>query len=168
MRIKKTKTAPRGERGSETVEAGLVLVLTFALMFLLIDLAMSIFVKATLQQAVRQGVRFAITAQNLPSKSYLNDSITATVQQNALGLLNGTNGACKISINYFTPAGSAGTAGSGNIVQVAINGYSFTPLGPVLKSANPVGVSATASDVMEACPVAGCPPAVNPVPPTCP
>lgn len=160
--------APHSKRGSIVVETGITLVLMYGLLFLLIDLAMAVFVKATLQHAVREGVRSAITAQNIPSQSYLNDSIISVVQQNALGLLNGTAGACKISINYYDPSGAAATAGGGNIVQVSIQGYNFTPLGPILKSGLPIPVGATAADVMEPCPVAGCPTAVDPVPLTCP
>jgi Flp pilus assembly protein TadG len=156
------------ERGSETVEAGLTVVLIFGLLFLLMDLALAIFVKATLQQAVRAGVRFAVTAQTLPSQSYMNDSIISVVQSNSLRLLNGTQGACKIAISYFNPAGTAGTAAGGNVVQVAVNGYNYMPLGPILKSGSPVPINVVSADVMEPCPVAGCPPAANPVPLTCP
>jgi hypothetical protein len=158
----------KSKRGSIVVETGVTLVLMFGLLFLLIDLAMAVFVKATLQHAVRQGVRFAITTQNLPSQSYLNDSITSVVQQSALGLLNGNAGVCKIAISYYDPSGSAATVGGGNIVQISIQGYKFTPLGPILRSGAPVPVGAVSADVMEPCPSAGCPAAVNPVPISCP
>jgi Flp pilus assembly protein TadG len=150
------------------VESGVTLVLMFGLLFLLIDLALAVFTKATLQNAVRQGVRFAVTGQTLPSYTYLNDSITAVVQQNALGLLNGNSGACKIAISYYNPGGSTASAGGGNIVQVTVQGYSYHPLGPILRSGAPVPISATAADVMEQCPVSGCPPVTNPIPISCP
>jgi hypothetical protein len=100
--------------------------------------------------------------ENLGSDQYLNDAIVSTVQQNALGLLNGTSGACAISIGYFTPTGAAASGpGSGNVVKVAVTGYKFQFL------AAPVYMGTAAADVMEQC-QGGCPAGANPHPPSCP
>jgi len=157
----------RGERGSETVEAGLITLIMFALIFLLFDISLSLFIKSTLQEAARDGVRFGVTEQVLTGNTYMNDSINSVVQASAMGFV--TNPGCQVTITYYDPYGGATTTPTGgDIVQVAINGYQYTPLGAILKSGAPVSISVQASDVLEQCPLAGCPPAVNPTPPTCP
>jgi hypothetical protein len=121
-----------------------------------------------LQSAVRAGVRSAVTEQLASGTSYLNDSIKQVVQQNAMGMLNGTNGACKISINYYNSVtGAADTGSGGDVIEVSVVGYNYTPVG-ILKSSSPIPISASSSDVMEQCPMAGCPAFANPSPPTCP
>ncbi|MGA2737993.1 MAG: TadE/TadG family type IV pilus assembly protein [Bryobacteraceae bacterium] len=149
------------------LETTAILMLFLGLLFLVIDLSLALFTKATLQHAAEAGVRFAVTDQLASGTAYLNDSIVQVVQQNALGLLNGSNGACKISINYLNPVtGLADTGNGGDVVEVSVVGYNYTPVG-ILKSSSPITISASSSDVMEACPLNGCPPAINPTPPTC-
>jgi Flp pilus assembly protein TadG len=166
------KTAAKGmrknsERGNAMMEATFVLLLMFGLLFLVIDLSLALFTKATLQTAVQAGVRFAVTTRLASGQSYLNDSIVQVVQQNSMGMLNGANGACKISINYFNPVtGAADTGQGGDVVEVSVAGYTYTPIG-LLKSANPISITASSSDVMESCPLQGCPPIANPAPPVC-
>ena len=154
------------QRGSQTVEAGLITLLMFGLIFLLMDISLSLFIKSTLQEAARDGVRFGVTEQVLTGNTYLNDSINTVVQANALGFIS--NPGCQVTINYYDPYGGVTTTPiGGDILQVAITGYQYTPLGAILKSGAPVSISVQASDVMEQCPLAGCPAAVNPTPPTC-
>ncbi len=150
------------------VEATAIMLLLFGLLFLVIDLSLALFTKATLQQAAEAGVRFAVTDRLGSGQTYMNDSIVQVVQQNSLGMLNGTSGACKIAISYYNPVtGAASTGTGGDVVQVAINGYSYTPVG-ILKSASPIPITASSSDVLESCPLGGCPAIANPTPPTCP
>ena len=166
------KTASRrknnSQRGNALVEATAIILPLLGLMFLVVDLSLALFTKATLQQAAEAGVRFAVTPRLATGQSYLNDSIVQVVQQNSLGLLNGPNGACKISVNYFNAVtGQASTGTGGDVVQVSVGSYNYAPIG-ILKSASPISINASSSDVMESCPLAGCPPVTNPSPPTCP
>ncbi len=161
-----TSNRRRRERGSETVEAGLITLIMFALIFLLMDISLSLFIKSTLQDAAVSGVRFGVTEQVLTGNTYLNDSINSVVQSAALGFI--TNPGCQVTITYYDPYGGATTSPiGGDILQVAITGYQYTPLGAILKSSAPISISVQASDVLEQCPSSGCPSAVNPVPPTC-
>jgi len=154
------------QRGSETVEAGLITLVMFALIFLLMDISLSLFIKTTLQEAAHEGVRFGVTEQLLTGNTYMNDSINSVVQSAALGFIS--NPACQVTITYYDPYGAATTTPiGGDILQVATTGYQYTPLGAIMKSGAPVSISVQASDVMEQCPLAGCPVAVNPTPPTC-
>jgi Flp pilus assembly protein TadG len=149
------------------MEATAILLLMFGLLFLVIDLSLALFTKATLQAAVEEGVRFAVTTRLGSGQLYLNDSIVQVVQQNSLGMLSGASGACKISISYFNPiTGASDTGNGGDVVEVSVVGYNYTPVG-ILKSSSPVAIAASSSDVMESCPLAGCPPIANPVPPVC-
>jgi len=156
------------ERGSYLLEASAITLLILGLMFLVVDLSMALFTKATLQEAVQAGVRFAVTDRLASGQSYMNDSIVQVVQQNSQGLLNGANGACKISINYFNAVtGQASTGTGGDVIEVSVSGYQYTPVG-ILKSASPISIAASSSDVLEQCPLGGCPAIANPSPPTCP
>src|SRR5215467_3070390 len=138
----------RRERGSQTVEAGLITLVMFALIFLLMDISLSLFIKSTLQEAARDGVRFGVTEQLLSGDTYLTDSINKVARSSALGFI--TNPGCQETVTYFDPYGGATTTPiGGDILQVSITGYQYTPLGAILKSSAPVSISVQASDVME-------------------
>ena len=146
-----------GERGSQLVEAGLGLVIFCALLFLLIDVAWSLFVKVTLQHAVAEGVRYAITGQTASGAGQLA-SIKSCVQLNALGLLNGAQSA-KVAVRFYDPKTllpSAWNAG-GNVVEVSVEDYQVTPLAPLLRSGAAVSVTVRAADILEPTP-GGIPP----------
>ena len=150
------------ERGSQVVELSLVLLPLCALVFLILDMAWAFYVKATLQNAVREGVRYAITGQTLSGMGQ-DASIKTVVQQNAMGLLNGTSGAALITIQYYLPNTLAPVSGlnsnqGGNIVDVYVTGYSLPPLGPILRNPAALSLGAQAFDRMEGSP-GGIPPA---------
>ena len=156
------------QRGNALVESAAILLPLLGLLFLVVDLSLALFTMATLQQAAEAGVRFAVTTRLATGQQYLTDSIVQVVQANSLGLLNGASGACKISVNYFNAVtGAASTGKGGDVVQVSVGGYNYKPIG-ILKSASPIAINASSSDVMESCPLAGCPPITNPSPPVCP
>jgi len=141
----------------------LTVVLLFGLIFLVMDLAMLLFVQSNLMQAVREGVRVGVTGRPYKGYTYVNDAIRAMVQDQALGLLNGASGACRIQINYFNPdTGTPSTGTQGDLLVVSVPNFNYTPLGAVLKSADPFSISVSSSDVVERCPAAGCPATVNP------
>jgi hypothetical protein len=149
------------------IEAALITAIMFALIFLLLDISLSLFIKVTLQEAVRDGVRFGVTEQLLTGDTYMSDSIGKVVQQSAGGFI--AKPGCQVTVTYYDPYGGASTTPTtGYIINVAVQGYQYTPLGAIFKSGAPVSINVQASDVMEPCPSAGCPSAVNPIPPTCP
>jgi len=164
--ISKTKSR---QRGNAMIEVGLTVVLLFGLIFLIMDLSMMLFIRSTLQQAVRDGVRVGVTARLVGGTGYLNDSVKSAVQGGALGFLNGAAGACRISVNYFNPnTGAASGGGQGDILVVSVNNFSVTPLGAIMRRADPLSFSVSSSDIVERCPVGGCPTVSNPNPPACP
>jgi Flp pilus assembly protein TadG len=147
------------ERGAELVEFSLVMIPMFGILFLVVDLAWMLFARATLQYAVREGVRYAVTGQTLTGMGQDN-SIRTVVQQNSMGILAGSTGASLISISYFDPNNnlSATTSNAGgNVVQVSVAGLTVFPMAPLYRSKSPVSLSAVSSDVVESSP-GGIPP----------
>jgi Flp pilus assembly protein TadG len=145
------------DEGSEIVEFGLVIVPMLALVFLIINVGWMIFAKASLQQAVREGVRFGVTGQVTSGQAGITSSIRQVVQQHSSGFISVANASSKISIQYFSPqtltavTGVSSCAG-GNIVQVSVSGIAVTPLAALLISPAPLILSAISSDVMESSP----------------
>jgi len=152
-------------RGSEVVEFTLVLMPLLILVLTLVDTAWAVFAKACLQRAVRIGVRTGVTltASQIASGACLTDTVKGVVQQNALGLLNGSSGLAKVKVHYFqTPApdstGSATDVSNqasgdqwGNIMQVSIERYSLVPLAPRLfpEDKSPLVITVSAADLIE-------------------
>jgi Flp pilus assembly protein TadG len=142
----------RGRRGAEVLEAALIIVPLFGILFLLLDLSMVIFIRSTFQHAVREGVRYAITGAN-DTGPCQDDSIKAVVKKSALGFLNSTTASAQIHVHFQNPvSGAVSDNQYGNIVQVSVEGYKFTALAPFQRlNQNPL-VWARAYDMMEAVP----------------
>jgi Flp pilus assembly protein TadG len=58
------------QRGNALIESTAILLLLFGLLFLVVDLSLALFTKATLQQAAEAGVRFAVTTRLATGQSY--------------------------------------------------------------------------------------------------
>lgn len=150
MRLQPSENRKRRQTGAEVVEFGLTCLPLFGFIFLILDVSWMIFAQVTLQSAVRQGVRYAVTGQTMSGMGQ-DASIKTVVQRAAVGFLVGTSGSNQIAINYYNPSTMASTSSnaSGNIVQVSIQGFALSPLGPILHSGSPVAVSAVALDIVE-------------------
>jgi Flp pilus assembly protein TadG len=140
------------QKGAEIVEAGLIAVPLFAMTFLLVDLSMVVYLRSTFQQAVREGVRYAITGQNTTGPCQ-DDSIKSVVKKNAGGWLNSTAAGNTVHVRFLSPVdGSATDNASGNIVEVSVESYGYGPLAPYQRVNLPVQITARAYDVMEKLP----------------
>jgi Flp pilus assembly protein TadG len=147
-------------RGAALVELPLVLIPTLALVVAIVDFAFGIFLRGTFQHAAREGVRYAVTSRTEPDMGH-DSSIKAAVQRNAMGFLNGEEGASRIHIRYFVPGTLVETQSNagGNIVEVSVEGYTWNWIAPLLRNnMNPLAVQSRSSDRMEASP-GGTPPA---------
>jgi Flp pilus assembly protein TadG len=153
----KSGRRPRGFRcrGAEPIEFTLVLLPFLAMITVLLDTSWAVYTKATLQRAVRIGVRTGITVtkSQLATGACLTDTVKGVVQSNSMGLLgSGTSAAnyALIKVHYFEPPAvnstSAATDVSANsdgdqpgyIMQVSVQNFSLNPLLPrffTLKSA---------------------------------
>jgi hypothetical protein len=148
-----------GRKGVEVVEFGLALVPLLAFSGLLIDIGWGVFARSTLQHAVREGVRFAVTSRTLPGKGHI-DSIKTVVQTNAMGILNGSPD--KIKVRFYSPddlteTTSEGANEGGNLVEVAVEDFAWAPLIPVGRSKGATRLSARSLDRMEPSPPGGPP-----------
>ena len=149
-----TRPGRRGRRGSQFVEAGLALLPFCALLLLVVDTGWGLFVKSTLQHAVREGVRFGITGRITDGVGHVS-SIRSVVKNQAMGLLNGAQGAA-IAVRFYDSGTLAvtGSSAGGNLLEVSVENYSFNPLGPLLRSNHAISITVRDADLMEPSPVA--------------
>ena len=147
------------------VEAALVILPLLAVLFGILDLAFAIFVKNTVQYAVCQGGRYAITSQTKPGMGQ-DASIKAVVETDCIGLLDALSadhvGTDALSITYYnpltlTPVTGVGSNIGGNIVVVSATGLSWAWMFPLLRAATPLQYSVSSADIMEATPIGGPP-----------
>jgi Flp pilus assembly protein TadG len=162
--------APRARRarGAELIEFTLVLLPMLSMIFVLLDISWGVFTKATLQYAVRVGVRTGITVTGTQAKAANNSDLTTmvknTVKDNSLGLLQDTS---KIKVHYFQPPPLGSSAdptdvcnqASGNaplnIMQVSVEGFSQSALVPRLfgwktsADSSSTPISAVSADLIE-------------------
>jgi Flp pilus assembly protein TadG len=157
-------------KGAEMLEFTLAFLPMIIMVFVLMDIAWSMFVKSTMQYAVRAGVRKGITitgAQATAAGTCLTDIVKATVQANSLGFLAGASGLAKIKVNYLQPPPPGSTAAATdvstqvngnqplNIMQVSVQSYSLKALVPRIfgwKQAvdnSPTIISAASADLIE-------------------
>jgi hypothetical protein len=143
----------RRGRGNAFVEAAFVMVPLFAMIFGIVDFGLGIFIRSTLQHAVREGVRYAVTYQTVTGMGH-DASIKTVVQQNAMGFLRDEEGLEKIFIRYFDPTTFTETQANapGNIVEVSVEGFRWGWLAPLLRSNTPLQVLVRSSDRMEGLP----------------
>ena len=161
------------QRGSEMVEFTLVMLPMLMFLFLTLNVAWAVYSRATLQYAVAQGVRFAVTSQTIGGLGQ-KDSIKTVVQQNAFGRLGADSSApafANIQVHFYRPDGTdvsntAGGNGAYNgqlpLVQVSVEGLSqatFMPTinMPGLGTLSGIAMSARAWDRMETPPLTGLP-----------
>jgi hypothetical protein len=130
-----------------------VLVPLLALILGIVDYGLAIFVRSTLQHAVREGVRYAVTYRTMSGLGH-DASIKAVVQNEAMGFLAGPAGLSKVFIRYYDPVTLQQVAGNSpnNLVEVSVENFSWGWLAPLLRSANPLPMVARSSDRMEGLP----------------
>jgi Flp pilus assembly protein TadG len=144
------------QRGSAALEAALVILPTLALCFSLLDFPLQIFIQNSIQSAVREGVRFAITQQT--GGSGQDAAIKNIVKTNSMGFINDTaisNNTASITIQYYDPGLTAvsgtGSNAGGNIIVVT-GGVKRSWMVPIYLSSALLSFQASSADVMEAPP----------------
>jgi Flp pilus assembly protein TadG len=144
--------------GNALLEWMLVLLPTMALITGFFDVSYALFSWSTIQNAVREGCRYAITFQ-LQTGLNQDASIKAIVATNSMGLVSAGGGL--IYVNYFTQAAPntaiAAPNGNdpGNIVEVSIQGYPLNWMIPIsgtvvnpVRGSSPATVSVYSSDIL--------------------
>jgi Flp pilus assembly protein TadG len=152
----------RRRSGNAMLEGVFTILPTFALIFAFVDFGLLLFRWATLQNAVREGCRYAITFQTVTGEGQ-NASIEGVVQQYAMGIVHTTDNPQDIFVNYYsptnltTPLGAGGNV-PGNIVEVSVQGVSWSWLAPLsgsyggnvpfFRSSTPITLNVYSSDIL--------------------
>jgi Flp pilus assembly protein TadG len=142
----KAKVSERRRRrsgGNTIMESALTFMPIFAMIIGFVNYGLSIYRWTTLQNAVREGCRYAITYQTSGGLGQ-DQSIKNVVQTNSLGLVDATltGSAQQIFVKYYTPgtafdppgtaAGSSHAVAApggnvqGNFVVVSVEGFANT------------------------------------------
>ncbi len=178
MKNPNRRKGPRaGERGNAFVEIALGALPFFAIMFGIMDFSLVMFINNTLQLAVREGVRFAITyntSYNGTSYGSQTQAVQAVVKANSMGFLNGSASTSYIHVNYYLPNnlstpvtasalpqtmadGTVVTSVNqmGNVVEVEIRNFPWNWMVPLPGFAAGTGMTlrASSSDVLQGLPV---------------
>jgi Flp pilus assembly protein TadG len=148
-----SRGARRSRRGSAALEAALVFLPFFAILLALIDFSVAIFIRNTLMNAVREGVRYGVTGRTLNGQGH-DASIKSVVKRYSMGFISSTQDLSRVSIEYYNPrtgqyVTGAGSNRSGNILEVRVNNYPWLWMAPVLRSSSALTFSAKSSDLME-------------------
>ena len=146
--------------GSIMVECALTLLPLMALIFAFADFSLLLFRWSTLENAVREGCRYAITFQTSGALGQ-DASIEQVVQQYALGVVTTTDTPQHIFVDYYSPGNlntSIANGGNipGNIVQVSVKNVSWSWLAPLsgsfatggLFATNPLTFAVYSSDIL--------------------
>lgn len=152
-----TRPRSRSQRGSAMVEQALVMLPMMAIGLSLLDYPLAIFLQNTLRNAVREGVRFAITQQT--GAGGQDAAIESAVEQNSLGFLNTSSiaaGTATFAVQYYSPSTLTAVSGAGSNAQGNICVVTATIqhgwMVPIWKSAGLMTFTASSADVMEAPP----------------
>jgi Flp pilus assembly protein TadG len=144
----------RRQGGNQLVEVSLIFLPLFAILLALFDFSLALFLRATMQNAVREGVRYAVTYQTA-SGLCQDASIKATVKTAAVGFLSATADESKIKVRFYDPSnlgvevtGSNSNA-PGNVVEIAVEGYTWSWIAPLWRTASPFNINVYAADRME-------------------
>jgi Flp pilus assembly protein TadG len=156
----------RRRSGNALLEIAFTLLPTFAFLFAFIDFGLLLFRWATLQNAVREGCRYAVTFQTNPYGTTglgQDASVEAVVQQFAMGIVSTSDNPQDIFVKYYsptnltTPIASGGNV-PGNIVEVSVQGVSWSWLAPLsgsyggnipfYRSTTPITLNIYSSDIL--------------------
>jgi len=163
----------RRRNGNTMLEFALTMMPTFALIMIFLDLGVMFFRWSTLQNAVREGCRYAITFQTASncgsggtSQCGQDNSVEQVVQQYALGLVKTTDNPQTIFVNYYAPTALntpivAGGNVPNNVVVVSVQNVSYNWILPLAGTyggsgswnSSPFTFSVYSSDVLGGLPV---------------
>ena len=157
----------RGSSGNVILESVFTLLPTFAFIFAFTDFGLMMFRWSTLQNALREGTRYAVTFQTQSGMGQ-DASIGSVVQQYALGFVKTSDSPQHIFINYYTPSNLATPIASGgnvpgNLVEVSIQNLSFAWLAPLsgsyggaisfFRSTTPITFNINSADILGGFPI---------------
>jgi len=148
-------------RGAELIEFTMVFLPFLAIITVLLDTCWAIFVKSSLQYAVRTGVRVGITLTTSTVTGDLTSTVKSIVKANSFGMLKDTS---LIHVHYLQPPSPGSTDAAadvststnppgnapGNIMVVSVDNYSLPALIARIYNWKSVDKSATNVTVVSA------------------
>jgi Flp pilus assembly protein TadG len=152
----------RRRSGNAIIEGVFTILPTFALIFAFVDFGLVLFRWATLQNAVREGCRYAITFQTVTGDGQ-DASIESIVQQYAMGIVTATDSPQHIFVKYYTTSNlntavASGGNIPGNIVEVSVQNVSWAWIAPLsgsfggnvpfLRNLTPITLNVYSSDIL--------------------
>jgi Flp pilus assembly protein TadG len=157
--LNRAQRPDRRRRGNTLVEAGLIILPFMALVLGITEYSLALFVRTTMQHAVREGVRYAVTYQTMPSMCQ-DASIKEIVRRNAMGFLKPADVTNNVFVRYYLPDTFASTTGNspGNIVEISVENYQWRWIAPLWRTPTPMTVLSRATDRMEGLPGGVSPP----------
>jgi Flp pilus assembly protein TadG len=153
----------RRRSGNAILEGALCILPLFALILAFVDFGLMMYRWATLQNAVREGCRYAITFQTATGLGQ-DASIEQVVQQFSMGLVSTTDTPQHIFVNYYAPTNlttpipyASGGNVPGNVVEVSVQNVSWAWIAPLSGSfvgntRSPINLNVYSSDVMNGYP----------------
>ena len=167
MSIPRSPFRRRSQSGQAAVETALMIIPLLMVLLAILDFSVAIFVMDTLEYAARAGVRYAITDQVAPDPSNpgnnLNQaaSIRQAVRSNSLGILGPSIPDSQISVVFYATDASGNwqptLSNNASLVKVSVTGFSWLWMLPGWMGSNALSISVASTDVMQGCPVTGCP-----------
>ena len=176
MKQGQSRRRKRSQGGNAFIEMSLGFLPFFALIFGILDFSLAIFINNTLQDAAREGVRYAITYNTTyQGTTYASQTLAvrAVVKSFGMGFLTTSNVPTYVKVNYYlpnnlsTPATGASVPTTvngvyiqylnqtGNVVEVQIQNFPWNwmvPLGGYMPGTG-LTMSSSASDVLQGYPV---------------
>ena len=146
--VRARRVSRRHDGGSVMVEFALTLLPLMALIFAFADFSLLLFRWSTLENAVREGCRYAITFRTSGGNGQ-DASIEQVVQKYALGVVTTGDTPQHIFVEYYSPGNLTTSIASGgnipgNIVQVSVKNVSWSWLAPLSGSFGTGGLYASA------------------------
>ncbi|MGH9652620.1 MAG: TadE/TadG family type IV pilus assembly protein [Bryobacteraceae bacterium] len=130
------------------MEFAFMLLPTLGLFFIIINVAWVIFGRACLQEAVREGVRYAITGQALSGDTTFASSVQTVTQEHSFGFIPK---ACQVTVQFFSSSNlsSVTNPAGGDVVEVSVANIDVKPLAALLISSAAIPLSASEADIMQ-------------------
>ena len=130
-------------KGQALVEFAMALLVFLPLLLAVIELGIMFYVNLTMQHAVREGTRYAVTGQSKPGSDRML-SLIRVISDSSNGLYDknlhdpkdpvvSVVSPTQVTFNNFTGTPTTGTPGAANDIIVVRLDYSWALLTPVLK-----------------------------------
>ncbi|MCA3185886.1 MULTISPECIES: TadE/TadG family type IV pilus assembly protein [unclassified Cupriavidus] len=127
------KSAPGRQRGASAVEFALVAPIFFLLLFSIVDFGAMMWANLTMQYAVREGARYAVTGQSgLDAQGSRYNAVLDKIRSSSLGVYTMSNAKVATWVNGTSQssggAGMFGSAGDIVVIQVTCDWPLLTPV----------------------------------------